>query len=91
MHSTIDVCVSISLLLVQLAMLIFWIQRGKSLGHVGDHGFNPDFQKLGYKGRVILVQMLPKIATRCRFSTAQTKIGVLNFLVEMKGVLRYVA
>ena len=43
-----------------------------------------------YKERSILVQILPKIATKCR------KIGSLNFefsvknIVKMKGVMRFV-
>ena len=32
------------------------------------------------KERVILVPKLPKIATRCRLSDIQTKIGSLNFM-----------
>ena len=45
-----------------------------------------------YKGRVILVQILPKIATRCRLSNIKKQN--LNFivknLVKMEGDLRYV-
>ena len=46
-----------------------------------------------YKGRSILVQILPKIATRCRLSNKKNwkfEFCVKN-LVKMKGVLYYVA
>ena len=48
-----------------------------------------------YKERSILVQILPKNATRCRLSILLSKIGSLNFivknLVKLKGDLHYLA
>ena len=38
-----------------------------------------------YKGRSILVPKLPKIATRCRLSGIQSKIGILNFLLKISS------
>ena len=48
-----------------------------------------------YKGRSILVQIVPNIATRCRLSNIKNQNWKFEFyvknLVKMKGVLRYVA
>ena len=81
-------------------MLFDWIMstmnqhiiHSTSLQNVSHSGWQP---KWIYKGRSTLVQIVPKIATRCRLSNIKNQNRKFEFyvknLVKIKGVLRYVA